>query len=150
MLLLFLALSGRRRDVLRPQPTVDAAVARLSPTCRVHQPSLDRDLDVASAHAHLVTRNGIIRRGPENLSRPDVEPSTMPRADHFVARDFSLGQWPLLVRTSVAESEEVAVDVEQGNVCALHSHQQALARCNLIGACPFTNSAMDLFSCHGG
>ena len=33
--------------------------------------------------------------------------------------DFSLGQWPFLMRAGIVESEEFAVDIEQGNLLTL-------------------------------
>jgi hypothetical protein len=49
----------------------EAAAGAQKPGAR--WPSLDGNLDVGPRHADVVTRNGFIRWGPEDLSRPDVE-----------------------------------------------------------------------------
>ena len=48
--------------------------------------------------------------------------------------NFSLGEWPFLMRASIFEGKERALDVEQGNFLALDVHELGLARCNLVHA----------------
>jgi hypothetical protein len=70
-------------------------------------------------------------RGPLPCER---ESCVMPRAGHVMTLDFSLGQWPFLVRAGIFESKERAFDVEQSNFLALDVHESSLARCDLVRA----------------
>src|SRR5262245_56354233 len=59
----------------------------------------------------------------------------MERASHLVSQDFSLGQGSLLVRTHVVDGEEIAIDVEYGDLFALHIDQARLPGIDLVGFC---------------
>jgi hypothetical protein len=55
----------------------------------------------------------------------------MQRAGHLVARDFSLGQGGLFVGAHVVDREELAVDVEQGDLSAPGIDQASLTGLSL-------------------
>ena len=52
-----------------------------------------------------------------------------------MSRDLSLGQGSLLVRAHVVDGEEIAVDVEHGDLFTLHIDQAGLPRIDFVGFC---------------
>ena len=52
--------------------------------------------------------------------------------------NFSLGQWPFLMRAGIFEGKERALDVEQRNFLALDVDKSSVARCDLVHARHFT------------
>src|SRR4029079_2769218 len=89
--------------------------------------SLDLDFDVGSRDAHVMARNGVVCWVLEHRASPDVEFGAMPGTGHLMTLDFSPGQWPFLMRAGIVESEEFAVDIEQGNLLTLEDDQFSLA-----------------------
>ena len=60
--------------------------------------------------------------------------------------NFSLGQWPFLMRAGIFEGKERALDVEQSNSLALDVDESSLASAISFMLATFTNSAMHLSS----
>ena len=58
--------------------------------------------------------------------------------------NFSLGQWPFLMRAGIFEGKERALDVEQSNSLALDVDESSLASAISFMLATFTNSAMHL------
>src|SRR5258708_5070891 len=104
------------------------------PSHRARWPLLHLDLDVGSRHANAVSHSGSLGRRTYDLARPNVECGAVPGAGHFVPRPLSIGERPAAVSAGVVEREELAVDVEQGNLLALHLDQTRLTRPDL--SCP--------------
>src|SRR5216683_7965618 len=90
---------------------------------------LHLDLDVGSRRANAVSHNGSLGRRTYDFARPNVECGAVPGAGHF-----SISERPAAVSAGVVEREELAVDVEQGNLLALHLDQTRLTRPDL--SCP--------------
>ena len=65
----------------------------------------------------------------------------MPGTRHFVPRHLALSERAATVSAGVVEREDLAVDVEQGNLFALHIDQSSLARLAFVFA-TFTKSAI--------
>jgi len=93
---------------------------------------LHLDLDVAFRYADAVARDGLLGRRTNDLSCPNVERRAMPRTGHLVARNLSLGQGPASVRARVGEREELAVDIEQGDLLALDVDQSRLTGLDFV------------------
>src|SRR5262249_27940864 len=93
------------------------------------------NLDVGSHHTDSVADDIIVGRRTKNLSGPNIELGAMQWAGHFVSRDLSLGQRSLLVRAHVVDGEELAVDVEQGNLFTLYIDQSGLPGIDLVSPC---------------
>jgi len=83
------------------------------------------DLDVGSRHANAVSHSGSLGRRTYDFARPNVECGAVPGTGHFVPRHLSIGERPAAVSAGVVEREELAVDVEQGNLLALHLTRRA-------------------------
>src|ERR1700687_1507902 len=90
---------------------------------------LHLDLDVGSRHANAVSHSGSLGRRTYDFARPNVECGAVPGTGHF-----SISERPTAVGAGVVEREELAVDVEQGNLLALHLDQTRLTRLDL--SCP--------------
>jgi len=93
---------------------------------------LQLDLDVGSCHANVVSSNRPLRWRFHNRARPNVERGAMPGTRHFVARQLALSERAAVVSAGVVEREELAVDVEQSNLFALHIDQSSLAGLDLV------------------
>src|SRR5229473_311419 len=104
------------------------------PAHRARWPLLNLDLDVGSRHANAVSHSGSLGRRTYDFARPNVECGAVPGTGHFVPRHLSIGERPAAVSAGVVEREELAVDVEQGNLLALHLDQTRLTRPDL--SCP--------------
>src|SRR5229473_4493154 len=104
------------------------------PAHRARWPFLNLDLDVGSRHANAVSHSGSLGRRTYDFARPNVECGAVPGTGHFVPRHLSIGERPAAVSAGVVEREELAVDVEQGNLLALHLDQTRLTRPDL--SCP--------------
>src|SRR6267154_4052983 len=92
---------------------------------------LHLDLDVGSRRANAVSHNGSLGRRTYDFARPNVECGAVPGTGHFVPRHLSIGERPAAVSAGVVEREELAVDVEQGSLLALHLDQTRLTRPDL-------------------
>src|ERR1700720_4177511 len=90
---------------------------------------LHLDLDVGSRRANAVSDNGSL--GPADLRLRPSEHRMWRRAR---TGHFSISERPAAVSANVVEREELAVDVEQGNLLALYLDQTRLTRLNL--SCP--------------
>src|SRR5229473_3944392 len=104
------------------------------PAHRARWPLLNLDLDVGSRHANAISHSGSLGRRTYDFARPNVECGAVPGTGHFVPRHLSIGERPAAVSAGVVEREELAVDVEQGNLLALHLDQTRLTRPDL--SCP--------------
>jgi len=101
---------------------------------RIHRRRyLHLDFDVGSRHANPVSHHGSLGRRARDLSRADVESCAMVRAGHLVTRNRAFGQWPSSMSTRVVERKELAVDVEQSDLLALHLDQTRLTGFGLSG-----------------
>src|SRR5258708_2865302 len=87
---------------------------------------LHLDLDVGSRRANAVSHNG---SADLRLRPSERRMWRRARTGHF-----SISQRPAAVSAGVVEREELAVDVEQGNLLALHLDQTHLTRPDL--SCP--------------
>ena len=76
----------------------------------------------------------LLGRRTYDFARLNVECGAVPGTGHFVPRYLSISERPAAVSAGVVEREELAVDVEQGNLLALHLDQTRLTRLNL--SCP--------------
>src|SRR6266446_6420898 len=86
---------------------------------------LHLDLDVGSRRANAVSHNGSLGRRTYDFARPNVRLRPSERRMWRRARTghFSISEWPAAVSAGVVEREELAVDVEQGNLLALYLDQ---------------------------
>jgi hypothetical protein len=67
----------------------------------------------------------LLGRRTYDFARPNVECGAVPGTGHFVPRYLSISERPAAVSAGVVEREELAVDVEQGNLLALYLDRRA-------------------------
>src|SRR5688572_24218819 len=92
-------------------------------------------LDDAFVYARLERANGLIRRRRECGAGSQTESRTVPRADDDIAVERTTGELTAVVRASVFDRVERAVDIEHGDKCAVDFDLRVVAVCDRFARC---------------